>query len=127
MRSTCLSILAALTLLVLPLRAGADMLDVIENTLNDGCDMAKYLAIVDDFNAYYKDRGYQTEILLPLHAERQDTVVWVGRSASHAAFGEAYDHWVSELAKEGSAVSELSARFLACSTGVTRSSYSTAR
>ena len=71
-RSTCLSILAALTLLVLPLRAGADMLDVIENTLNDGCDMAKYLAIVDDFNAYYKDRGYQTEILLPLHAERQD-------------------------------------------------------
>ena len=127
MKSRLLSIAAVLTLLVAPLSAGADMVDAITTKLNDGCDMAKYLAIVSDFNAYYKDRGYQTEILVPLHGENQGTVVWVGRSPSHTAFGQAYDHWEAERVKAGSAVAKLADRFNACTTDQSRSSFTTAQ
>lgn len=114
-------------LLLGPLESGADMLDVIRSSLADDCSLEKYLAIVDDFNAYYKDKGYQTEIVVPLHSENQGVVIWIGRAASATAFGQAYDHWDAELVKSGSTVSKLSARFGACTVDQSRASYMTAR
>lgn len=122
-----LLLLGVLAVLVAPQHASADNLDVIVSKLKDGCTMEKYLAIVKDFNAYYADKGYKAEIAVPLHAETQDTFVWVGRSASTTAFGQAYDHWEADLGKKGSAVNKLNARFDECSTNTSRSSYVTAR
>ena len=126
MKLRSLVLLGVLAVLVAPLYASADNLDVIVTKLKDGCTMEKYLAIAKDFNAYYADKGYKAEVLVPLHAETQNTVVWVGRSASTTAFGKAYDHWEAELGKKDSAVRKLNARFDECSTNTTRSSYVTA-
>ncbi len=117
----------AVVMLAAPLPAAADVVDVITVTVNDDCTLETYLAIVDDFNAYYKDRNYQTEILVPVHDAAQDTVIWVGRAPSHTAFGQAYDHWETERVKEGSKVSKLDTRFEACTTTVSRSSFQTAK
>ena len=128
MRPKTLSVLIATAMLSMPLAASADMLDVIRTSLNDACSMEKYLAVVDDFNAYYKDKGYQTEILVPLHSDLgAGMVIWVGRSASFEVFGKAYDHWELELDKPGSTVSKLSARFDECTTDRSRASYITAK
>ena len=128
MRPKTLSVLIVTAMLSVPLTASADMLDVIRTSLNNGCSMEKYLAVIDDFNAYYKDKGYQTEILQPLHSELgSGVVIWVGRAASFEAFGKAYDHWQVELDKPGSTVSKLSARFEECTTTLSRSSYMTAK
>ncbi len=118
-----LPILTALAILWLSPTASAEHWDVIQSKLTDGCTMQKYMAIVKDFNAYYQDKGYQAEILVPLHAEEQGSFFWIGRSASASAFGKAYDHWVMELPKEGSTVSQLSTRFQDCSDLVSRQSY----
>ena len=119
--------LVAAAMLAAPFSATADTVDVITVTVNDDCTLEKYLAIVDDFNAYYKDRSYQTEILVPVHSADQDAVIWVGRSPSHTAFGQAYDHWEAERVKQGSKVSKLNARLEACTTTVSRSSFQTAK
>ena len=128
MKPKALSVVIATVMLSAPISASADMLDVVTSNLNDGCSMEKYLAVIDDFNAYYKDKGYQTEILQPLHSELGDgVVIWVGRAASFEAFGKAYDHWQVELDKPGSAVSKLSVRFGECTTTQSRASYMTAK
>ncbi len=129
MKPRGLSILIAMAMLSAPLSASGDMLDVSTSRLNDGCDMEKYLAVVDDFNAYYKDKGYQTEIVVPVYSADLEpgTVIWVGRTASFETFGKAYEHWQAELQKTGSTVSKLSARLTECTTDVSRSSYNTAK
>lgn len=125
MRRSGLSMLASVALLSAPLQAGAELWDVIQFKLSEGCNLQKYTAIVNDFNAYYKDKGYQAQLLLPLHAEEQGGVFWVGRSSTTEVFGRAYDHWLAELAKPDSTVSKLSTRFQDCGTLVSRSSYIT--
>jgi hypothetical protein len=101
-----ISALVAVALLAVPLGASADF---------------------NDFNTYYKDRGYQTEILLPLHSDQVGTLFWVGRSPNAETFGRAYDHWQAEVVKDGSTVSRLSERFGKCTTGVSRFSYESAQ
>ena len=120
-------IVVAVAMLAVPLRASADFVDVIQSKLNDDCSMEKYLAIVNDFNAYYKDKGYQTEILLPLHSDQVGTLFWVGRSPNAETFGKAYDHWQTEVVKDGSTVSKLSERFGKCTTDLSRFSYESAQ
>jgi hypothetical protein len=128
MKPKALSVFIVAVMFTAPISTSADMLDVIRSSLKDGCSMEKYLAIIDDFNAYYKDRGYQTEILQPLHSELgSGVVIWVGRATSFEAFGKAYDHWEAELDRPGSTVSKLSARFGECTTTLSRASYMTAR
>jgi hypothetical protein len=114
-------------MLGLPIYAAADMVDVIQLELNEGCTLEQYLSAVDEFNAYYKDKGYQTEIMIPLHAPTVEGVLWVGRSESVTAFGKAYDHWEAELQKDGSAVSKLNERFDRCTDSILRESYTTPR
>ena len=82
---------------------------------------------MDDFNAYFKDRDYQAELLVPLHSQEQDVVFVVGRSPSAEAFGKAYEHYESERKKDGSTVSELDARFEKCTTLTSRDSFVTVK
>ncbi len=107
--------------------AKADMWDVLEITLSEKCTVEKYLKLVDDFNEYYKDKGYQAEILLPLHTQNQAAIFWIGRTKNSEDFGKAYDHWLAGQAQDGSAVDKLSDRFADCGTTTSRSSFITAR
>ncbi|MCH6564136.1 MAG: hypothetical protein IH800_17145 [Myxococcales bacterium] len=107
--------------------AKAEMWDVLEITLSEKCTVEKYLKIVDDFNQYYKDKGYQAEILLPLHTENQAAIFWIGRTKNSEDFGKAYDHWLAGQVQDGSAVDKLSDRFADCGTTTSRSSFITAR
>ncbi len=107
--------------------AKAEMWDVLEITLSEKCTVEKYLKLVDDFNEYYKDKGYQAEILLPLHTENQAAIFWIGRTKNSEDFGKAYDHWLAGQAQDGSAVDKLSDRFADCGTTTSRSSFITAR
>ena len=122
-----ISAVVAVVLLGLPLRASADFVDVIQSKLTDDCSLEQYLASINDFNAYYKDKGCQVEILLPLHSDQQGTLYWVGRCTNAETFGRAVDHWNAEVAKDGSTVSKLSARFEKCTTSISRASYQSAQ
>ena len=116
-------LLAAL-LLTLPIGAFADHIDVIEVELNDGCTVATYLTIKDDFNEQWaKKYGYNAEVLVPIQAEKLTSVYWVGRSASAEAFGKAWDQWNKDLMDDDSVASKLWARLLDCSTNIDRQGY----
>ncbi len=110
--------------MLLPVGAFADHIDVIEVELNDGCTMATYLAIKDDFNKdWAKDYGYKAEVLVPIQAQKLTSVFWVGRSANAATFGKAWDQWSADLMDDDSVASKLWARFLDCSTNIDRQGY----
>ena len=47
-----------IALLAMPCASFADHLDVIEMKLNQGCSLASYLAVVNDFNEWGKGHGY---------------------------------------------------------------------
>ncbi len=104
----------------------AGHLDVISFTLSDDCSLAKYLEIVDDFNAWGEAYGYQTEIAVPTFSDSQETLYWLGRSANGEAFGKAHDAWEGALGNAGSVPAQLMARFGECSNGNdTRRAYRT--
>lgn len=111
-------------LLLCPVAVSADHIDVIEAELLEGCSAGKYLAIVKDFNEDWgKDNNYQAEIFFPVQSNNMTSIYWVGRSASAAAFGAAFDKWTSGLADPGSLESSLMARFAECSTTLGRRGY----
>jgi hypothetical protein len=111
-------------LLTLPIAVFADHIDVIEVELSEGCNMATYLAIKDDFNEQWaKEYGYNAEVLVPIQANKLTSIFWVGRSASAEAFGKAWDHWNAALMDDDSVASKLWARFLDCSTNIDRQGY----
>lgn len=115
-------ILAALILF--PLSALADHIDVIEAEFLEGCSQEKYLAIVADFNEQWgKKNGYQAEILFPIQSNNMTSIYWVGRSANAAAFGAAYDKWINDLSDPDSVASGLMARFNACTKTIGRRGY----
>jgi hypothetical protein len=117
--------LLALILFALPVSAQAGgHMDVIQVTLNEGCSVAQYVAIAHDFNeSFGKAHGYHTEILAPLQSQDLTAVFWVGRSASAAAFGAAWDAWRDALPDASSVPAKLQARFDKCSTNQSRRSY----
>ena len=110
--------------LILPITALADHIDVIEVKLNEGCSLATYLAIKDDFNEQWAAQyGYQSEVFFPIQSNNLIFLYWVGRSANAAAFGNAWDQWRDDLANPNSVAAKLWARFLECSTNVSRRGY----
>lgn len=114
----------ALLLLISPIVALADHIDVIEVQLNEGCSVAKYVAIKDDFNAQWgANNGYHSEVLVPIQSNNLTSIYWVGRSANAAAFGKAWDQWRNDLTNPNSVAAKLWARFLDCSTNVGRRGY----
>ncbi len=112
-------------LLVLPVTAMADYLDVIKFKLNEGCSFTTYVAVVKDFNEWGKANGYKAEVLMPLQQADLEYLFFVGRSANAAAFGKAWDAWRDAQANADSVPAKLNARFAACSTNVSRSGFDT--
>jgi hypothetical protein len=115
--------LIAAALLLAPVAASADYVDVIEFKLKDGCEFSTYMAIVKDFNAYAKDLGYQTEIGVKLHHPDPTTHLWLGRSANAKTFGKAWDTYRAALSDPASTPYKLQQRFDACGETVSRRSY----
>ncbi len=110
-------------LLILPMGAFADHIDVIEMQLNEGCSLSTLLAIKDDLNEWAKEYGYQAEVLSPIQSNNLTSLYWVGRSASAAAFGEAYDQWTTDLMDPDTVPSKLVTRFQECTVNLGRRSY----
>jgi len=115
--------LIAAALLLAPVAASADYVDVIEFKLKDGCDFSTYMAIVKDFNAYAKDLGYEAEIAVKLHHPDPTTHLWLGRSANAKSFGKAWDTYRAALSDPASTPYKLQQRFGACGENVSRRSY----
>ncbi len=111
-------------LLILPIGAFADHIDVFEVTLNVGCDIPTYMAIKDDFNKHWGAKnGYKSEVFVPIQSNNLISMYWVGRTDNAAGFGKAWDQWRDDLEDPNSVASKLWARFLACSTNVGRRGY----
>lgn len=111
-------------MLMVPISAFADHIDVIEVQLKDGCTFAQYLAIKDDFNAKWGSKnGYRSEVFMPIQSQNLVSFYWVGRSASAAAFGKAWDQWRTDLQDANTIAAKLWARFEACSTNMSRRGY----
>ena len=118
--------LLGVVLLVLPLYAAADHIDVIEGQLKEGCSPEKYMAIVNDFNENWAvNHDYKAEVFWPAHSNNLVSLFWVGRSSSTGAWGAAFDQWNKDLMDEKSVASKLWARFRECSDNLARRSYLT--
>jgi hypothetical protein len=116
----------AAILITVPFYVSAAHLDVIQLELKEGCELSQYVAIAKDFNEKWaKDYDYNAEVLMPIQSDNLTSLFWVGRSSGAAEFGATWEAWVSDLGKSGSTAAKLSARFEACSTNMSRRSYST--
>jgi hypothetical protein len=115
--------LLAFAMLLTPLVAHADYLDVITNRLKDGCSIDKYLGVVEEFRGVMKSQGYKytVEIAPPFTGPDLSVVYWVGREPSFATFGQEYDRWDAAIAKPGTPEAKVNEKLNACSTNVSRS------
>ncbi len=118
------NLLLIVALLALPLSAGADYMDVIQVTLSDDCSVEEYVQITNDFNEQWgKNNGYRAEVAVPIQNDDLVSIFWVGRAASAAAFGAAWDAWRDALPNSGSVAAKLWARIQKCSVNQSRSGY----
>jgi hypothetical protein len=116
--------LLILTILVAPLCASAEYLDVIQVKLKDKCTVQKYAEIKNDFNEQWgSSHGYRAEIAAPLQSNDLGSVFWLGHCTSAEAFGKAWDSWRSELSDPKSVAGKLNERFEKCSTNDARRGY----
>ena len=118
------NLLIIVALFALPLSAGAEYMDVIQVTLNEDCSVQQYVQIKNDFNEQWgKNNGYRAEIAVPIQNDDLVSIFWVGRAASAAAFGAAWDAWRDALPDSGSVAAKLWARIQKCSVNQSRSGY----
>ncbi len=110
-------------LLLLPLSAFGDHMDVIEFELRDDCSFSTYMGIVNDFNKWGEDYGYHAQIAMPLQNENLTSHFWLGTSANAAAFGKAWDAWRDAQSDADSVEAKLNVRFDACSKNLSRHGY----
>ncbi len=111
-------------LVLVPLAASSDHLDVIQVKLTDGCTLEKYVAIATDFNEQWgKNYGYRAEVAAPLQNDELVSIFWLGRSANTEAFGKAWDAWRDQFADPKSLASKLQARLDNCSVNESRSGF----
>lgn len=116
--------LLAIAILLAPICASADHLDVIQTKLKDGCTMETYVAIKNDFNTQWgSSHGYVAEVASPVMSNDLASVYWIGRTASAEAFGKAWDTWRTELSNPRSVAARLNERFQKCTTEESRRGY----
>ena len=115
--------LLASVMLLLPLSAMGDHMDVIEFKLLEGCTFPQYMEIVNDFNKWGKGYGYNAEVAVPLQSDNLTSMFWLGTTANAAAFGKAWDAWRDALDDSNSEPAKLWARFSACSKNLSRNGY----
>ncbi|HME72727.1 MAG TPA: hypothetical protein VKM54_23095 [Myxococcota bacterium] len=115
--------LLAFTMLLTPLVARADYLDVITSRLKDGCPIDRYLGVVDEFRGVMKSQGYKysVEVAPPFTGPDLSVVYWIGREPSFATFGQESDRWDAAIAKPGTPEAKVNEKLAACSTNVSRS------
>lgn len=115
--------LLASAMLLTPLVAHADYLDVITSRLTTGCSLDKYLAVVEEFRGVMKTQGYKytVEIAPPFIGSDLSVVYWVGREPNFATFGQESDRWEAAIAKPGTPEATVSEKLNACSANVSRS------
>jgi len=115
--------LLAFALVLTPLIAHADYLDVITNRLTTGCSLDKYLGVVEEFRGVMKSQGYKytVEIAPPFIGSDLSVVYWVGRTPNFATFGQESDRWEAAIAKSGTPEAAISQKLNACSENVSRS------
>ena len=110
-------------ILLLPLNALAEHMDVIEFKMRDGCSFGEYMEIVADFNEWGKGFGYQARIAYPLQSNNLISMYWLGTSANAAAFGKAWDAWRDAQSDMDSVPARLQARFATCTENLGRRGY----
>ncbi len=116
--------LLMLAILVVPVYASAEYLDVIQVKLKEKCSPATYVAIKNDFNEQWgKSHGYRAEIAQPVQSNDLASVFWIGHCASAESFGKAWDTWRTELSDSKSVAGKLNERFEKCSTNASRNGY----
>jgi hypothetical protein len=116
--------LLAIAIVLAPLAARAEHLDVIQGKLKDGCTIEKYAAIKEDFNEQWgKAHGYTAEIAVAVQSHDLESIYWLGHTASAEAFGKAWDAWRTELSDSKSVAAKLDERFNKCTTTESRRGY----
>ncbi len=116
--------LLTMALLLAPISASAEYLDVIQGKLKEKCTLETYVAIKNDFNEQWgKSHGYQAEIASAVQSNDLATTHWLGHTASAEAFGRAWDTWRTELSNSKSVASKLNERFEKCVDNTARRGY----
>jgi|SRR5208282_3594203 len=117
-------LLLTIAVLLVPICASADHLDVIQFKLKDGCTLETEVALKNDFNTQWgKSHGYIAEIASPVAGNDLASYYWIGRTANAEAFGKAWDTWRNELSDPKSAAAKLSERLGKCGANESRRSY----
>ncbi len=114
--------LLAFAMLLTPLAAHADYLDVFVNKLKAGCSLDKYLAVVEEFRGVMKSQGYKytVEIATPFIGPDLSAIYWVGRGPNSASFGQETDRWDAAIAKPGTPEAKINDKLNACAESVSR-------
>jgi len=110
-------------MLLTPLAAHADYLDVITSKLTAGCSLDQYLTVVEEFRGVMKSQKYKytVEIAAPFIGSDLSVVYWVGRTPNFASFGEGSSRWEAAVAKPGTPEAKINDKLNACSESVSRS------
>ena len=113
----------AFAMLLTPLAARADYLDVIVSKLTAGCSFEKYLGVVEEFRGVMKSQKYKytVEIAAPFAGSDLSLIYWVGREPTFAIFGQESDRWDAAVAKPGTPEAKSSEKLAACAQNVSRS------
>ncbi|MGI9234686.1 MAG: hypothetical protein ACR2RD_13715 [Woeseiaceae bacterium] len=109
--------------LLAPLSVSADHMDVIEFKMLEGCSFEKYLEIVNDFNDWGEEYGYNAKVAVPLQNDNLISYYWLGTSKNAATFGKAWDAWRDALSDPESTPAQLWARFQECTVNLGRHGY----
>ncbi len=116
--------LLMIALLLAPMSASAEYLDVIQGKLKEKCTMATYVAIKNDFNEQWgRSHGYQAEIASAVQSNDLATIYWLGHTTNAEAFGRAWDAWRTGLSDPKSVASKLNERFEKCVDNTGRRGY----
>ena len=112
-------------ILLLPLSAIGEHMDVIEFELKEACSFSQYMDIVSDFNKWAANYGYHAEVAVPLHSDNMTSLFWLGTSANAATFGKTSDTWRDLRGDPDSEPAKLTARIAECSKNLSRRGYKT--
>ena len=116
--------LLTFAILMAPLCASAEYLDVIQGKYKEKCSLQNYVAIKNDFNEQWgKSHGYRAEIADAVQSDDLASVYWIGHCSSAESFGKAWDTWRTELSDSKSVAAKLNERFEKCVTNSSRRGY----
>jgi hypothetical protein len=110
-----------------PAVASADYLDVIATKLKDGCSLADYNNVVEEFRGVMTSEkySYSVEIAVPFTGPELDVVYWIGRTKDIATFGMENGRWDQALRNAKSPEAKINAKLEKCSINLRRTGSTT--